>query len=142
MLTMRPFEPAGLLLGRCLLALLFLLEGWVKIMAYAAAVQYSETYAVPGQLLPAAIVLELGGGLLLVAGLAVRGIAFLLAGFCVVTAAIFHTNFSEPGQSLLFEKDLAITGGFLILCFHGAGPWSLDRMLEVWRRRRQSVGET
>ncbi len=137
---MRSLEPAGLLLGRCLLALLFLHEAWVKIMAYGAAVQYSEAYGVPGQLLPAAIALELGGGLLIVAGLAVRAVAFLLAGFCVVTAVIFHTNFSEPGQSLHFEKDLAIAGGFLILCFHGAGPWSLDRILELRRRRRQSAG--
>src|ERR1700684_2932379 len=106
--TLRSFEPAGLLVGRCLLALLFLLEAWVKVTAYDAAVQYSEAYGVPGQLLPAAIALELGGGLLLVAGLPVRATAFLLAGFCVIAAVIFHTNFSEPGQSLLFEKDLAI----------------------------------
>jgi putative oxidoreductase len=138
----RAFEPAGLLLGRCLLAILFLHESWVKIMAYGGAVQYAEAHGVPGQLLPAAIALELGGGLLLVAGLAVRAAAFLLAGFCVVTAVIFHTNFSEPGQSLHFEKDLAIAGGFLILCFRGAGPWSLDRVLAVSRRHRQSAGET
>jgi len=133
---MRPFEPAGLLIGRCLLALLFLHEAWVKLMTYDAAVRYSEAYGVPGWLLPAAIALELGGGLLIVGGLATGAAAFLLAGFCVVTAMIFHTNFSEPGQLLHFEKDLSIAGGFLILCVRGAGPWSLDRVLDASRRER------
>jgi putative oxidoreductase len=137
----RSFEPAGLLLGRCLLALLFLHEAWVKLSAYDGAVRYSEAYGVPGQLLPAAIVLELGGGLLIVIGLATRVAAFLLAGFCVVTAVIFHTAFGQSGQLLHFEKDLAIAGGFLVLCCRGAGPWSLDRVLDASRRRRQSAGE-
>jgi putative oxidoreductase len=132
----RSFEPAGLLIGRCLLVLLFLHEAWVKLMAYDAAAKYSEAYGVPGWLLPAAIALELGGGLLIVVGLATSVVAFLLAGFCVVTAVIFHTNFGDPGQLLHFEKDLSIAGGFLILCFRGAGPWSLDRVLDASRRER------
>ena len=135
-----PLQPAGLLLGRCLLALLFLHEAWVKLMAYDNAVRYSETYGVPGQLLPAAIALELIGGLLIVIGLATRIAAFLLAGFCVVTAMIFHTQFGTSGQLLHFEKDLAIAGGFLVLCFSGAGSWSLDRVLDASRRGRHSAG--
>ena len=141
-MTVRSFEPAGLLLGRCLLAILFLHEAWIKIMAYDGAVRYAEAYGVPGLLLPAAIALELGGGLLIVGGLATRIVAFLLAGFCVVTAVIFHTKFSDPGQLLHFEKDLAIAGGFLVLCFSGAGAWSLDRMLDGSRRGGQSAGAT
>ena len=74
------------------------------------------------------------------AGLATRVIAFLLAGFCVVTAMIFHTEFNASGQLLHFEKDLAIAGGFLVLCWHGAGDWSLDRVLDASRRARQSGG--
>jgi putative oxidoreductase len=139
-LTVHRFEPGGLLLGRCLLAFLFLHEAWVKLNAYDGVVRYSEAHGVPGQLLPAAIALELGGGLLIVGGLATRIAAFLLAGFCVVTAALFHTDFAESGQLLHFEKDLAIAGGFLILGFRGAGPWSLDRVLDASRRHRQSGG--
>jgi putative oxidoreductase len=127
-----------LLLGRCLLAILFLHEAWIKIMAYDGAVRYAEAYGVPGLLLPAAIALELGGGLLIVGGLATRIVAFLLAGFCMVTAVIFHTKFSDAGQMLHFEKDLAIAGGFLVLCVSGAGAWSLD----AWRRRGQTAGAT
>jgi putative oxidoreductase len=132
----RSLEPAGLLVGRCLLVLLFLHEAWVKLMGYDGAVRYSEAYGVPGWLLPAAIALELGGGLLILVGLATSVAAFLLSGFCVVTAVIFHTNFGESGQLLHFEKDLSIAGGFLILCFRGAGPWSLDRVLDASRRKR------
>jgi putative oxidoreductase len=138
---MRRLEPPGFVVGRCLLALLFLHESYAKIMAYDGAVSYSEAYGVPGQLLPAAIALELGGGLLIVAGLATRVAAFLLAGFCVVTAMIFHTNFGESGELLHFEKDLAIAGGFLILCLSGAGPWSLDRVLDASRRQRLNANE-
>lgn len=131
-------EPAGLLLGRCLLALLFVHEAWVKLMAYDGAVRYAEAYGVPGQLLPAAIALELGGGVLIAVGLGTRVFAFLLAGFCVVTAVIFHTKFHDPSQTLHFEKDLAIAGGFLVLCVTGAGAWSLDRVVDVMRLGRQT----
>ena len=129
---MPALEPAALLLGRCLLAILFLHEAWVKLTHYQIVARYSETYGVPGQLLPLAIALELGGGLLLVAGFATRVAAFLLAGFCAVTAMIFHTAFAVPGEVLHFEKDLAISGGFLILCCRGAGPWSVAGF---WTRR-------
>ena len=106
----------------------------MKVSAYDGAVRYSETHGVPGWLLPAAIALELGGGLLIVGGLATRFAALALAGFCVMTAAIFHSTFSEPGQSLHFEKNLSIAGGFLILCFRGAGAWSLDRLIASRRQ--------
>jgi putative oxidoreductase len=138
----RMFEPAALLLGRCLLVLLFLHEALVKLTAYDGAVRYSEAYGVPGWLLPAAIALELGGGLLIVGGLFTSPLAFLLAGFCMVTAMIFHTNFGETGQLLHFEKDFSIAGGFLILCARGAGPWSLDRVLDASRRQRLNAPGT
>ncbi len=122
-------EPAALLLGRWLLALLFVHEAWITFAAYDGVVRYSEAYGVPGVLLPAAIALELGGGLLVALGLATRVAATLLAGFCVFTAVMFHRDFGEPGQLLHFEKDLAIAGGFLVLACCGAGAWSLDRMV-------------
>jgi putative oxidoreductase len=133
------FAAPGLLAGRCLLALLFVHEAWIKITNYAAVVGYSEAHGVPGVMLPAAIALELGGGLLLVFGLATRVVAFLLAGFCLITAALFHTAFDDPGQLLHFEKDLAISGGFLALCVAGAGAWSLDGWLDASRRSRQTA---
>jgi putative oxidoreductase len=135
---MRAVEPAGVLIGRCLLAFLFLHEASKTFLGFDDAVRYSEAHGVPGIMLPAAIALELGGGLLIVAGLLTKVAAFLLAGFCVSTALLFHANFDEPGELLHFEKDLAVAGGFLILCFHGAGQWALDRLLDGWPRGWQS----
>jgi putative oxidoreductase len=128
-------EPAGLLLGRVLLALLFVHEGWAKLVAYDNAVRYAEAFGVPGLLLPAAIAVDLCGGILLAAGLAARATAFLLGGFCVVTAFIFHTNFGSRGELLQFEKDLAIAGGFFVLSVCGAGAWALDHLVFRISRR-------
>ena len=58
-----------------------------------------------------------------------RTAALLLAGFCLLTATIFHHNFADQQQMIHFLKDLAIAGGFLVLLANGAGPLSLDRRL-------------
>ena len=130
--------PVGLLLGRCLLAFLFLHEAWAKIAGYEGAVKYTEAFGLPGIALIPAIALEAIGGLMILAGLGTRIAAFALGGFCIVTALIFHSSFGDRNQLLHFEKDLAIAGGFLILCCQGAGPWSLD----AWWVRAQNVGRT
>ncbi len=57
--------------------------------------------------------------------------AFLLAGFCLVSALIFHADFGDPMQSILFMKNLAIAGGLLTLLANGAGAWSVD----AWQQR-------
>jgi putative oxidoreductase len=114
------------LLGRLLLAALFVLEGWSKIRGYAPAAAYMERYSVPGALLPAVIALELGGGLLLAIGWQTRLAALALAVFCVLAALLFHANLAERSQLLHFEKDLAIAGGLLVLFAFGAGRYSVD----------------
>jgi putative oxidoreductase len=114
------------LLGRVLLAALFAIEAWIKISGYAGAVAYSEKFGVPGNLLPAAIALEAAGALLIVIGWYTRVAAFLLAGFCILTAIIFHNNFANANEQLHFLKDFAIAGGFLVLFARGAGDWSID----------------
>ena len=55
-----------------------------------------------------------------------RWAAFLLAGFSIMAAVIFHNNFSNRSELLFFEKDLAIAGGLLALMAAGGGRWSLD----------------
>src|SRR5262249_40079641 len=67
------------------------------------------------QLLPLAIAVELGCGILILCGYHTRAAALLLAGFCLVTAVLFHTKFGDRNQLLHFEKDLAIAGGLLVL---------------------------
>jgi putative oxidoreductase len=102
-------------------------EGIGKIGNYSAAAAYVRAFGLPDVLLPVAIAVELGCGLAIALGLFTRVSAILLAGFCLVTAAVFHTKFSEINQLLHFEKNLAITGGLLVLVISGPGPWALGR---------------
>lgn len=112
--------------GRILLALIFVTAGWQKIGGYAGTQAYMESVGVPGLLLPAVILLELGGGLAIIAGFMTRWVAAALALFCLASAALFHYNPAEQMQMILFMKNLALAGGFALLVVHGAGPWSLD----------------
>jgi putative oxidoreductase len=121
-----PLAATGLAIGRVLLAALFILEGWNKVRGYQAAAGYMDGYGVPSVLLPAAIALELGAGLMLVVGWHTRLAAIALAGFCVAAAVLFHNQFLDRGQLIQFEKDLALAGGLIVLAVAGAGRWSLD----------------
>jgi putative oxidoreductase len=119
---------AAALAGRLLLAAIFLHEAWSKLAAYSAALAYMQAFGVPGQLLPLAIAVELGCGLLILCGYHTRTAALILAGFCLATAVLFHGKFGDRNQILHFEKDLAIAGGLLVLFAHGAGAWALDAL--------------
>ena len=112
--------------GRVLMSAIFLMAGISKLGSYAATQGYMESMGVPGILLPLVILLELGGGLTVLLGWQTRISAFLLAGFCIVSALIFHASFGDQMQSILFMKNLAMAGGFLFLVAGGAGAWSLD----------------
>ena len=115
------------LVGRVLLAHIFLLAGISKISGYAGTQGWMESVGVPGMLLPLVIVLEIGGALALIIGWQTKWAAWALAAFSVVSAIIFHSNFADQMQSILFMKNLAMAGGLLVLAAHGAGPVSLDR---------------
>ncbi len=115
------------LLGRILIAALFLIAGLGKIGGYAGTQAYMASMGVPGVLLPLVILTEVGGAIAIMLGWKTRWAAFALAGFCLLTATLFHLNFADKGQMTSFMKDIALAGGFLILFVHGAGAWSLDR---------------
>ena len=126
-MTMNPTIAAGFsLAGRCLLALLFLIDAWITVNGYAGALAYTQKFGLPGFLLPGAIALQLVGGLLIVIGWQTRRAAIALAGFCLMTAFIFHANIGQSNELLHFLKDLAIAGGFLLLAVNGPGEWSVD----------------
>jgi putative oxidoreductase len=82
---------------------------------------------------PLVILLELGGGLAIVLGWLTRPLSLLLAGFTVVAAALFHHNFGDQVQIVMFMKNLPIAAGFLALTASGAGAgwfdawWARDR---------------
>ncbi len=109
--------------ARVLLALLFGVAGYGKIAGYDGTMGYMASQGVPGMLLPLVIALELGGGLLLIAGFQTRWVALALAVFTVAASLIFHIG---DGQMTMFLKNMAITGGLLLVYVHGAGPLSLD----------------
>jgi putative oxidoreductase len=118
------------LAGRVLLASVFLLAGLNKLGAYSATAAYMASAGVPGALLPAVIATEVLGALAIILGWKTRVVAILLAGFSLLTALTFHSNFADPIQMIMFLKNVSIAGGFLLLVANGAGPLSLDQRFE------------
>ncbi|WP_232199395.1 DoxX family protein [Thioalkalivibrio thiocyanodenitrificans] len=123
---MNTIQPIAMLAGRVLLAVMFLLAGLDKIGGFQGAQAYMAAFGVPGLLLPLVILLEVGGALALIAGLWTRWAALLLAAFTLLATLIFHLDFGDSMQQILFMKNLAITGGLLYVGARGAGAWSLD----------------
>jgi putative oxidoreductase len=113
------------LLGRFLIAFIFVTAGWSKIGGFAATQGYMEAMGVPGVLLPLVIITELGGGALVILGLFTRYAALALAGFSILSGILFHGG-EDQMQQILFMKNIALAGGFLFLVANGAGRISLD----------------
>ncbi|MGK3144148.1 DoxX family protein [Pantoea sp. C2G6] len=134
---MKKFEDTGLLLARILMPILFITAGWGKINGYAATQQYMEAMGVPGFMLPLVILLEFGGGLAILFGFLTRFTALFTAGFTILTAFLFHSNFAEGVNQLMFMKNLSIAGGFLVLGLVGPGAYSIDRLIS--KRKPQSA---
>ena len=116
-------------LGRLFIALIFLVSGLNKISGYEGTQGYMEAMGVPGGLLPLVILTEVVLGLAVIVGYRTRLAAFGLAGFSLLSGAIFHSNFGDQMQMIMFMKNVAIAGGFLLLVAHGGGAYSLDRRL-------------
>lgn len=114
------------LVGRILLTVLFLASGLSKIGGYAATAGYMAAMGVPGALLPLVILTEVGGAIAIIAGWQTRIVAVLLAGFTLLAGIIFHSNFADQIQMIMFMKNVSITGALLMLAANGAGRFSLD----------------
>jgi putative oxidoreductase len=112
--------------GRLLISLIFLMSGFGKLSSFAGTQAYMESADVPGILLPLVIAVEILGGLAIIAGWHTRLAAFLLAGFTLLSGVLFHSNFGDQVQMIMFLKNVAITGGLLMIVSQGAGPYSLD----------------
>lgn len=122
---MNTLKPWIQLAARLSLALLFIIAGFNKIGGYEGVAGYMASMGVPGILLPLVIALELLGGIAIAIGFRTRPVAFLLAGFSVLTGLLFHSPL-DPNEQTQFLKNLAIAGGFLLLVAHGAGAYALD----------------
>src|SRR5947207_14589222 len=133
-MTMKERSEGLALVGRALLAVLFIVSGWGKPNGFAGAVGLiaSKSLPMPQVLAALAVAVELGGGILLLVGLKARWVALVLVGFMIVITPIFHTFWSVPAdqaqmQQIHFLKNVAITGGLLMVAALGPGRFSTDR---------------
>ncbi|MEY9325477.1 DoxX family protein [Sinorhizobium fredii] len=121
-------QSALAVIGRLLLAAIFLSSGFEKLADPTGTIGYIAAANLP---LPSvgyaiALVVEIGGGILLVLGYQTRWAALVLAVFSLASALGFHTDFADQNQMIHFMKNLAIAGGFLQIVAFGAGGFSLD----------------
>jgi putative oxidoreductase len=116
------------LLGRLLIGAPFILSGLSKLAAHDATVGYISSVGLPlaqlGWLI--AVVVELGGGALLLIGYRARLVALIVALFALATAIFFHRNFADQNQMIHFLKNIMLVGGLLQIVYFGAGPMSID----------------
>jgi len=124
----------GSLIGRILIALIFILSGFSKITGFDGTVGYIANQGLPlPQLLAiGAILVELGGGLMLVLGWKARWAAAAMLIFTALAAVFFHNFWAVPAdqmqnQMIHFMKNLSMMGGLLFVIVHGSGNLSLEK---------------
>jgi putative oxidoreductase len=123
----------GPLAGRILIALIFVLSGFGKITGFEGTVGYIVSKGLPLPQLAAvgAVIVELGGGIMLVLGWKARWAAAAMFVFTALAALIFHNFWAVPAdqaqnQMIHFMKNISILGGLLYVIVHGSGPLSVD----------------
>ncbi|APW37937.1 DoxX family protein [Rhodoferax koreense] len=129
-----PAQDSMALIGRILIAALFIPAGWSKLMGFAGTVGYITSVGLPLPQVAAAIavIVELGLGILLLVGYKTRIVALIMAIFTVATAVFFHNYWAMPADKVManqmnFFKNLAIAGGMLAFASFGAGRFSVDK---------------
>lgn len=125
------------LIARIFIGFIFLLAGLSKIGNIDGTAGYMESMGVHGILLYPVIVLEVAAGLAIIAGWMTRLFSLALAAFTALAAIIFHSDFADQTQIMLFMKNVAISGGLLLLVVHGTGVYSVD-----YRRRKALTAES
>ena len=117
-------------IGRILLSSLFLIEGVRKFFFQEETIMYMEDYGVPEILFFPSIILEVLFPILLIIGYKTRFAASIMALFTLTVALIFHTNFENQMELIIFLKDIAIAGGFLIIAANEPKICSIDYYLK------------
>ena len=115
------------LIGRLLISALFLISAYNKIFSIDGTISWMEGFGIPGFLLYPTIALEIILPLFVIIGYRARISASLLAIFCISTAFLFHLDFADQMQTILFLKNLGLAGGFLFIVANGTKDWSIDR---------------
>lgn len=136
---MKKLDDSAKLVARILMPIVFIVAGYGKMGAgYAGTHDYMTAMGVPGFLLPLTILLEVGGGLAVLFGFMTRSVALITVVFTLLTAFIFHADWSQAGNQINFMKNLTIAGGYLLLAVNGPGAFSLDHLLKS--RKHAAVG--
>ena len=115
------------LLGRTLIASVFIFSGYNKILNYDGTVSFMEGFGVPGFLLWPAIIMEILLPIMIIIGYKTQISAILLALFCILTGLIFHLDFANQMQVIALLKNFGLAAGFMFIAINGAGDWAMDR---------------
>ena len=115
------------LIARLLIGGFFLLAGVGKVADIAGTAGYIQSVGLPGFLAWPAAIFEIVLGLALIVGYQTRMAALAGAAFCIFTAVLFHNNFADQTQMVMFLKNFSIAGAFLMFFANGAGKLALDK---------------
>ena len=115
------------LIGRILISALFLISAFNKIFNLDGSMCWMESFGIPGFLIFPAIVIEIILPVLVIVGYQARIAAGILAIFCLMTAFMFHFDFTDQTQFISFLKNIGLAGGFLFIVANGTKDWSVDR---------------
>ena len=115
------------LIGRIFISSVFLLSGYNKFFNFDATVTWMEGFGVSGLLLWPTIILEIILPFFIIIGYQTKVSAIVLALFSLITAIIFHSDFTNQMQVIAFFKNLGLTGGFMFIAIHGPKDWAFDK---------------
>ena len=115
------------LIGRILISALFLISAFNKVFNLDNSMGWMETFGVPGFLIFPAIAIEIILPILVIVGYQARIAAGILSIFCLLTAFLFHFDFSNQSQLVSFLKNLGLAGGFLFIVANGTKDWAVDK---------------
>ena len=115
------------LIGRILISALFLISAFNKVFNLDGSMGWMESFGVPGFFIYPAIVIEIILPILVIVGYQAKIAASILAIFCLLTAFLFHFDFSDQSQLVSFLKNIGLAGGFLFIVANGTKDWAVDR---------------
>ena len=115
------------LIGRILISALFLISAFNKVFNLDNSMGWMETFGVPGFLIFPAIAIEIILPILVIVGYQARIAAGILSIFCLLTAFLFHFDFSNQSQLVSFLKNIGLAGGFLFIVANGTKNWAVDK---------------
>ena len=115
------------LIGRILISALFLISAFNKVFNLDGSMGWMESFGVPGFFIFPAIAIEIILPILVIVGYQAKIAASILAIFCLLTAFLFHFDFSDQSQLISFLKNIGLAGGFLFIVANGTKDWAVDR---------------